>query len=618
MSSPQFPAPELPRRRKKPKGKRKSSKLGWRWQNPLPALADWGRSIEFDRPDVRIWLVWLVLAVGAGGLLVRLFYLQVIAASSLQKRAQSQQIVSVRPLVPRRPIVARNGELMAIDRPSYTLQVHPKLFKQNNTAVSPAIVAAKLAPILDRSADSLSTLFATKPTGIKLGQGLGKDIKDRIEELKIDGIEIISGDLDYTRLYPQGEMAAEILGYVDINQDAQAGVEYSQTSILEREISKYTVTRTARGEILPDRVTADFLHADRLQLKLTIDLRLQQAARRALKDKMQEWNAVRGTAVVMDAQTGAIRSLVVEPTYDPNRYSKYSVARFKNWAVADLYEPGSTFKPINVAIALEEKAITPESKFNDTGLLTIGIHQIRNSDKKAKGIVSISQILEHSSNIGMVEMMQKLKPEVYYSWMQRIGLGQRTGIDLPFEPRGEIKSRKQFVSTPIEPATTAFGQGFALTPIQLVTLTASLANGGKLVTPHVVEGLFDRQGTRHDRATRPEPVQIFSPSTSESVLKMMESVVAQGTGMKSQISGYRIAGKTGTAQKAATNGGYRKDAKITSFVGILPVNRDRRYVVFVAVDEPKGKEAYGGTIAAPVVKSIMESLISIEGIPPSK
>jgi cell division protein FtsI (penicillin-binding protein 3) len=617
MSFPPLPTTELPRRKRKKSGGRKPS------HRSLPQWFEQiGKSIaslDLDAPRNRIWLVLAILVSGGFGLSIRLFYLQVVAAPGLQKRAQSQQQVSLQPLVPRRAIVDRNGELIAIDRPSYTIQAHPKLFKQENTKLTTAAVAAKLAPILDRSPASLTTLFATKPTGIKLGQGLGKNIKDRIEALKIDGLEIVSGDHNYTRLYPQADMAAEILGYVDTNHEAQAGIEYSQTSLLEREVSKYTLTRTGNGEVLPDRVTPDFLHSDNLQLQLTIDLRLQQAARMALKLKMDEWNALRGTAIVMDAQTGAIRSLVVEPTYDPNRYSKYSVARFKNWAVADLYEPGSTFKPINVAIALEEKAIAPDTKLNDTGKLQIGIHTIRNSDKKANGIVSITQILEHSSNIGMVEMMQKIKPEVYYGWMQRIGLGQRTGIDLPFEARGEIKNRKQFITTPIEPATTAFGQGFALTPIQLVSLTASLANGGKLVTPHVVEGLFDRQGTRYDRATRPNPTQIFSPTTSESVLTMMESVVANGTGSKAQISGYRIAGKTGTAQKAARGGGYNKYSKIVSFVGVLPVDSQRRYVVFVAIDEPKGKgDAYGGTIAAPVVKSIMESLIAIDGIPPSQ
>jgi cell division protein FtsI (penicillin-binding protein 3) len=197
-------------------------------------------------------------------------------------------------------------------------------------------------------------------------------------------------------------------------------------------------------------------------------------------------------------------------------------------------------------------------------------------------------------------------------------LGQKSEIDLPLEARGELRSRHEFVASPIYPANTAFGQGFSLTPIQMVTLIGSIANGGKLVTPHVVEGLFDREGVRMDRSNRPEPSQIFSPVNTQAVLEMMEDVVKKGSGEKAQIPGYRIAGKTGTSQKAVSGGYKQDDKKITSFVGILPVDGQHRYVVFAAIDEPKGKEkAFGSNVAAPIVKSIMESLISIEGIPPS-
>jgi cell division protein FtsI (penicillin-binding protein 3) len=199
-----------------------------------------------------------------------------------------------------------------------------------------------------------------------------------------------------------------------------------------------------------------------------------------------------------------------------------------------------------------------------------------------------------------------------------LGLGQKSGIDLPAEAKGSIKSRQRFLSIPIEPATAAFGQGFSLTPIQLVTLSATLANGGKLVTPYVVEGLFDRQGNRQDRVNHPEPIQVFSRSNTETVLEMMETVVDRGTGINAKIPGYRIAGKTGTAQQASSSGGYKHGSKITSFVGILPVEPQRRYIVFAAVDEPRGKApAFGGTVAAPIVKSVMEAAIHLEGIPPS-
>ena len=574
--------------------------------------------------------VWGILCSVSLALLARLIWLQVVDAPSLGQKALKQQSVTVRPFVPRRSIVDRTGSKVAIDRPSYTIDAHPILFGRVipktgiKQKVTPADVADLLAPILDRDRDSLLKEFQRRKSGIRLGVGLREDIKNRIRALKLEGLDITQGDADYSRFYPQNDMAAEILGYLDWEHKAQAGVEYSQSLLLERKVSKYSLTQTKNEEILPDRVTPDFLHTDDLQLQLTLDLRLQRSARQALRQKMKEWNALRGTVIVMDAQTGALRALVVEPTYDPNNYARdvnkaKSTALLKNWAVADLYEPGSTFKPINVAIALENGVIKPNTTFMDSGAIKVGISTIRNADLKGNGSIDIAQILQRSSNVGMVQMMQRLKPEDYYNWLQRVGLGQKSGIDLPFEAQGEVRNRKRFIADPIYPANAAFGQGFSLTPIQLVTLIGSLANGGKQVTPHVVEGLFDSNGQRKDKPTNREPSQIFTPATAQAVLNMMETVVTSGSGKKAIIPGYRIGGKTGTAQKAA-NGGYKQDAKkITSFVGILPIDAEHRYVVFAAVDEPNGREkAFGSNVAAPLVKTVMESLISIEGIPPSK
>jgi cell division protein FtsI (penicillin-binding protein 3) len=590
------------------------------------------QSFDFNNSRIRLAGVWSVLAIGTLGLLMRLIWLQIVDAPNLQQRAQKQQSVIVQPFVPRRPIVDCNGNQMAIDRPSYTIYAHPILFgrvipktgvKQKVTVVE---MAELLAPILagdspvtiERKRAELIDRFQKKKSGILLGSGLREDIKDRVKALKLDGLDINQGDGGYTRFYPQDDVAAEILGRLDNEHKAQTGVEYSQSLLLERKVAKYALTQTKNESILPDRVTPDFLHTDDLKLRLTVDLRLQRSARQALKQKMKEWNALRGTVIVMDAETGALRALVVEPTYNPNEPVK-DISLLRNWAVSDLYEPGSTFKPINVAIALENGIVKPNTTFYDGGSIKVGTSIIRNADKKGNGTIDIAQILQRSSNVGMVQMMQRLKPEIYYNWLQRIDLGQRSGIDLPFEERGEVRSRREFIAVPTYAANTAFGQGVSFTPIQFVALIGSLANGGKLVTPHVVEGLFDSHGLRKDKPTRSEPTQIFAPATAETVLKMMETVVTDGSGKKAIVPGYRVAGKTGTAQKAA-NGGYMQDAKkITSFVGILPVDGKHRYVVFAAVDEPHGKEkAFGSNVAAPLVKSVMESLIPIEQIPPSK
>jgi cell division protein FtsI (penicillin-binding protein 3) len=569
----------------------------------------------------RLLLVWGLLVFASLGLMIKLFTIQIVEGSNLQRIAQSRQQTSQRPFVPRRPIVDRYGDVMAADQPSYTIYAHPRLFKQDKTVIDKAETAEALAPILQMSPTVLLAKFEKQASGVLLGTRLSQEVRDRIVALKNDGLEIQQSMQDYRRIYPQEDMAAEVLGYVDLSYNAQAGVERSQQQLLKREVREFHFSRSANGGILPDYVTEDFLRNDDLKLKLTLDMRLQRVARKALRAQRAKWKGKRGTVIVMDADSGAIRAMVVEPTFNPNKYNdpSYQPAIFRNWAVADLYEPGSTFKPLNVAIALENKAITPQTLFNDGGAVTVGIHTIRNSDKKGHGSIDASQVLQYSSNVGMVEMMSRLKPDLYYNWLERLELGHKVGIDIPFEAQGTLKNRSEFLKSPIEPATTAFGQGLSMTPIQLVTMTGALANGGKLVRPYVVEGLFDSNGIRRNAEERPAPRQIFSPETSEAVLKMMQSVVEKGTGANAKVAGFEIAGKTGTAQKASSGGGYQKNAKITSFIGVLPVNSKHRYVVFAAMDEPQSGtqgEAFGGTVAAPIVKEVMDSLILLEKLTP--
>lgn len=551
--------------------------------------------------------------IAAGlGILFNLYRLQVTQSPVLEGRARRQQMVYLRPFVPRRSIVDRNGNVLATDRPAYTLYAHPKLFK-----ISKREMSALLAPILGKSSTQLEKRFTQKSSGIRLGYGLTEEVADQIARLQANGLELIQ---QYSRLYPQQDLAADVVGYVDVDHRGQAGVEYSKEELLERAVRTLRLSRAGNGSLMPDHVPEGFLHFDDLRLQLTMDSRLQRAARFALKQRMEQFSAERGTVIVMDARDGALLALATEPTYNPNQYSKFDVGRFKNWALSDLYEPGSTFKPLNVAIALEIGAIQPDSLFNDTGQIQLGQWQIANFDFESKGghgLISVGKILEYSSNIGMVRIIQQMKPKVYYTWLERLGLGQKVAIDLPFEAAGQLKSERQFTATPVNSATAAFGQGFSLTPIQLAQMHATLANGGKLVTPHVVHGLFDNKGQMHWQPRLPAPRTLFSPKTTQSVLQMMENVVREGTGKNAQVPGYRIAGKTGTAQKASPTGGYYSDAKITSFVGIFPVESPR-YVVLAVVDDPKGKEAFGSTVAAPVVKSVLEALISIERIPPSQ
>lgn len=560
---------------------------------------------------VRIWIVWGVLTFSALVLIGNLFRLQIVQASWLQQQAIEQRVVKVRPLLPRRTIVDQQGNALAVDRMVYTLYAHPVMFKQPKPEV-----AAFLAPILNRSAADLTTLFNRQDTGIEVEYTISEDMADRIQRQSVDGLELVQRQ---QRLYPQQDSAAEVVGYIDVDRKPQLGVEYSQDRLLERSTQVARFLRAGNDTLTPGLIPDTMLQQDDLELKLTIDSRLQRVARTALKQKMQEYNAKRGAVIVMNVQDGALLSLTTEPTYDPNRYFSYGLENLRNWALTDPYEPGSTFKPINVAIALETGAISPNDIFNDEGSITIGEWTIENNDyaqNGARGAQSVADIIKYSSNVGMVRIMQRLKRDVFYDWLAKIGLSQPVGIDLPTEIAGQVKSRDQFLADPIEAATAAFGQGFTLTPIQLAQLHSTLANGGTLVKPHVVQGLYDHLEQPHWQPEQPELPRLFSQKTAQAVLGMMEGVVEGGTGKIAQIPGYRIAGKTGTAQKASTSGGY-SNARITSFVGIFPAERPR-YTILVVVDEPQGDDAYGSTVAAPIARAVMETLITVEQIPPSK
>jgi len=559
----------------------------------------------------RTVLIWLILAMAMTGLVVRLVYLQVVTGSDLLEKARRQQMFTLRPFIPRRTITDRKGAVLASDRPVYTLFAHPHLYKEK-----PEDIAAKLAPILKRPADKLLSVISRDTTSIQVEYWMSEETADRIYNLRLEGFDLIQ---QRHRLYPQQDMAAEILGYVNVDHRGQAGIELSQEKLLERTDQTPEVTQDGNGKLIPNRVPAGMIRSDRTSLQMTIDSRIQRTARQVLKQQMVKFGAKRGAVIVMDVRDGGLLTLVTEPTYDPNRYYESDVKLFKNWAVSDLYEPGSTFKPLNVAIALEAGAIQADTVFNDEGALTIGGWPVANFDYEQVGAVgplSISQILERSSNVGMVHIIQRMKPSVYYGWLERIGLGDIAGIDLPSETPSALKPQDQFNEYVIEPATAAFGQGFSLTAIQLVQLHGILASGGKLLTPHVVKGLINEEGEEFFQPKLPTPRQIISPATAQRVVEMMTNVVEKGTGKPARIEGYRMGGKTGTAQKASASGGGYTNAKITSFVSIFP-SKEPRYVVLAVIDEPIGADAFGSTVAAPIVKTVIEEIIVTEGIAPS-
>ncbi len=548
----------------------------------------------------RLVLVWILLMVAILALAGRLVWLQLVQSDTLSQLAEQQRPEVNQPQPLRYPIVDRQGNLLAVDRLVYTLYGHPQLFKQ-----PPEQVAAALSPVLEMPEAELLSQFSGQPTGIRVVDGLATEVASRIRQLRLDGVELVP---QQQRFYPQQALFAPIVGFVNLDGEAQAGLEVAKQEQL---------LLPAPEQTDPALAMAHFQKA-KASLQLTLDSRLQRVAQQQLEAVVSRHGAKRGTVMVMDVDTGEMLALATLPTYDPNQYYQADINAFRNWAVSDLYEPGSTFKPINIAIAMESGVLNPDELVNDSGQIQFGKWRIKNSDfatAGGRGPISVTDVLKYSSNVGMIRIMQKLPPQDYFTWLQTLGLDQTSGSDLPNEAAGQIKDREQFIRSKVEPATTAFGQGFSLTPIKMMQLQAALANGGKLVTPRVVSGLVAEDGTPLWQPNHANPPLVFSAQTSQAIMTMMEAVVEEGTGEPAQVAGYRIGGKTGTAQKANPSGGYGS-GRITSFVGMLPVD-DPRYVVLAVIDEPQGDNAYGSTVAAPLVKQVIESLVVLGGLPPA-
>lgn len=552
-----------------------------------------------------VW-VWLLLLAGQFGLIARLFWLQVNQGSQLQQTAKEQRSRKLAPRMARHPILDRNGNILAKDEPTFRLFVHPMLFSKSRSDI-----AAALSPIIKMPVDKLIRLFESGKSGIPVIRDLSETTAADLRKLALDGVEL---NQEWKRIYPQKDLMSSIVGYVDADHLGQAGLEYGLQTWLKAKPPSDKVSEDGNGYLLPNQFSLRPLNADELSLKLTLDTRLQWSATMALHKKLKQYSALRGAVIVMDVKDGSLLALAAEPSYDPAQFYKANPALFRNWAIADLYEPGSTFKPINIAIALDAGVIQPDTVVYDEGHIAVGGWPIQNNDGSSHGAISITKVLEVSSNIGMVHIMERVKRSTYYDQLKKIGIGEITGTDMPFETAGSMKNREQFVDYPIEAATHAFGQGFSVTPIQMVQLHGAIANGGNIVTPHVTQGLFDPSGKLISKTNLIPPHRVFSEAATASVRRMMASVVENGTGQPAKIPGYRLGGKTGTAQKAS--GGAYQNARITSFVATFPAETPR-YVVFAVVDEPKGDDAFGSTVAAPIVKSVIETLISVEGIPPS-
>ena len=557
-------------------------------------------------PSYRLKLVFFILCLGLSGLMGRAAWLQLLQAPLLEAYARSSQIQRTLPLGQRRSIVDRNGRLLALDEERFRLWAHPIIFRfpgdSQGEIRSLKEVAQKLSTPLGKSVNELMQTLKTKSSGVRLAEDITPETATEINALQISGLDL---EAYPQRVYPQADLFANVIGFLNDDRVPQAGLEQSLNKKFLRQEKAYTLKR---GGVIRE---PDVFNNDNHELHLTLDTRLQKVALNELRSQVLKWNARKGVAIVMDSSNGEILALASTPSYDPNKFWEYSPSLFREWSVQDLFEPGSVFKPINLALALEEGAISPKGTVYDSGVVNVGGWALKNWNHKANGVMDYAKVLQVSSNVGMVNIMKNLSSIKYWEWLNRLELDKKTETDLPGAIGGELKAKEIFLDQSIHHAVASFGQGFSITPLKLAQLHAVIANGGKLVTPHVTKGFSSKENTEAHNSV--DNSQVLSQEVTRIVLDWMESVVDEGSGKGVKTEPYRIAGKTGTADQWE-NG--KLSSKICSFVAILPVEAPR-FVVVVAVDDPKKEYAYGSTVAVPVAKKIIESLLVLEKIPPS-
>ncbi len=564
-------------------------------------------------PPSRLKLAFSLLCLSLLGLLGRVAYIQLIQGFALEARARDYQTKQIKPMGTRRSIVDRRGRLLAVDEKRYRLYAHPEKFQfqgdLKGVVRRPDEVLKRINNIMPITNKQLIASLYNQKSGVKLREGLKPDIASKLDGLAINGLDL---EPYPQRNYPQEDLFSNVIGFLDYDRVPQAGLELSLNNELLRKEKSRSYRFGRDGTPLPNDLEQGVFAIDDVQLQLTLDARLQEVALKALRMQLEEWKAKKGVAIIMNVNNGELLALASTPTYNPNQYWEYPPSRYKEWSVQELFEPGSTFKPLNLALALEEGVIESNGTVYDSGLVTVGGWPLTNWNKEPNGLLDFAKVLQVSSNVGMVNIMQKLSPSSYWEHLHALGLNQTPATDLPGAIPGHIKKKELFIKQPIHQAVAAYGQGFSITPLKLVQLHALIANGGRLVTPHIKKGFTTELSFARNNPNNDKP--LLSPSVAKTVLGWMETVVEEGSGIGVKIDNYRIGGKTGTADQ--TRDGISYDSKICSFVAILPIENPK-YVVLVAVDGPRKPHAYGSTVAVPVAKKIIESLIVIEKLPPS-
>ena len=558
----------------------------------------------------RITIIFIVVFLLFVLIIGRIFFIQVIDYKKLNNLANDLWSRNLPIGADRGLITDRNGVVLAENITTTSLVVVPNQIKDKETT------ARKLSEILNTNyEDMLSHL--TKKTSIERihpeGRKLSFDIADKINSLNLDGVYLLK---ESKRNYPYKNLLSHVLGYVGIDNQGLSGIELQYDNYLKGEDGSIKYYSDGFGKKL-EKATIFNSPQSGMNVALTIDINIQEAIENELDNVVTKYNPEQALIVVANPKTGEIYGMSSRPNFNPNEYSKYNLETInRNLPIFNTYEPGSTFKVITLASSIQEKTINLfEDKYYDSGFINISGSRIKCWKHGGHGSQTFLQVVENSCNPGFVIMGEKLGKEKLMDYIKKFGFGEKTGIDLSGEENGILFDIDKM--GPVETATTAFGQGVSVTPIQQVMGVSAAINGGNLYTPYLVSSISNANTLDTVLVNKPKLKRnIISEESSKMVRYALESVVAKGTGRNAYLNGYRVGGKTGTAQKV-NDGRYMDGNYILSFIGFMPAN-DPEVVVYVAVDNPKGVVQYGGTVAAPIAKRVLESCASALNIKKSK
>jgi cell division protein FtsI (penicillin-binding protein 3) len=549
----------------------------------------------------RLRLLVAVFAVVFVAAFARVAWLQAVKAQTLDHLAANQHRQEVDVHAERGTIFDRLGVQLAFGEPATTVYANPKQI------ADPRETAIAVGEALDLDPGKLYPLLEDRSRGfVYLARKADPEKADLLKSQELTGIGFLPEE---RRVYPQRAVASEVIGYTGTENRGLSGLELELDAQLSGKDGSKTIVRDPFGRTI-DVVQSTPVEEGK-DVFLTIDHTIQGHVERVLRRVRERWSAQSASAVVLDPRNGSVLALAVEPGFNANEYptvAKWEEDRLRNRAVTDTYEPGSTFKVVTVGGILESGMVSPSTKFRLPYKLPVSDRVIHDATPRGTQTMTVSQILSRSSNVGVVTLALQLQRAGLADWIERFGFGRKTGIDYPGESRGIVLRPEEWSGSTI--GNVPIGQGIAVTPIQMAAAYGAIANRGVWVEPHLVDRV---EGGGHDK---PKRRRVLSEHTARELTHMLRRVVEEGSGTYAHVTGYRVAGKTGTAAKPDPEGGYSETRYVASFVGFAPATHPR-LVVLVTVDEPRGA-IWGGTVAAPAFAEIAEFVLPYLEVPPDR